>query len=502
MIRAESPSVRNFVSQMNDAVLSMMEDVDSMHVVKTPCVSVNSSSHDSVDSGYLSIVTPQTSGCTPKVAAYRTRSSTGALYSAKKHRYRPDPFQCEKVRHRSKFSHRLNTSGYDCVASEQDSVLEPSCPHVDQSLSLVHSTPSCADNEALDKALGSRRNWRTTVPVTPASADYEILSPPLSPAVPSSSYVASEPVPQDAEMKLVCTPRDRSKRVTTPPKLKILIPRIVISPIDARSSPVVRSANRKLRDLRISDLAATSEIKPKKLDFSHRGLCGSQQNSRRATLDYTGREKVDFLSLLGEESNHLNLVSKILSFLPPQDLCSASMVSKVWKKICKSDHCANRRRMSFIMRKHTIKENLWLLAMAKKAKCEEDIQTSPKSRRYARKGYLLDVQNFMHAPVQPNSPPVSPSKIKFHSFVKASRKLASGEYLLRCPRCSFPSHVDSEKNMGACTRQGCSIEFCISCSSKPHAGPCKMSLLATPTKRNNKRLIVGSRQSKRNLRRL
>ncbi|EGI64558.1 F-box only protein 43 [Acromyrmex echinatior] len=88
------------------------------------------------------------------------------------------------------------------------------------------------------------------------------------------------------------------------------------------------------------------------------------------------------------------------------------------------------------------------------------------------------------------------------SCCRASRTLASGEYLLPCPRCSFPCHVDSEKNVGACSRQGCSIEFCISCSSKPHIGPCKTPLLATPTKRNNKRLIAGSRQSKRNLRRL
>ncbi|KYN14780.1 PREDICTED: F-box only protein 43-like [Trachymyrmex cornetzi] len=495
---------------MND-VLSMMEDVDSMHVVKTPCVSINSISHDSADSGYLSIVTPQTSGCTPKIAGYRTRSSTGALFSAKKHRYRPDPFLCEKVlRHRTKFNYRLNISEFhntpDYLVSknpvEQDSILESSCTHDNQSLSLVHSTPSCANNE-FDRPLRNRRNWRTTVPVTPASTDFQIFSPPPSPAVPSSSDIASEPILEDAEMKLVCTPHGKSQQVRTPPKLKVLIPRVMISPIHTRNSPIITSAdNRKLCELRITDLAASSEIKPKKLDFSHRGLCASLRNSRRLTFDYTGREKVDFLSLLGEESNHLNLVSKILSFLTPQDLCSASVVSRVWRKICKSDSCANKRKMSFIMRKNTIKENLWLLAMAKKAKCEEDIQTSPKSRRYVRKGYLLDVQNLLQVPAQPNSPPVSPSKIKFHSFVKASRTLASGEYLLPCPRCSFPCHVDSEKNVGACSRQGCSIEFCISCSSKPHAGPCKTPLLATPTKRNNKRLIAGSRQSKRNLRRL
>lgn len=408
---------------MNDLVPSTMED--SLHVVQTPCISINSSSQDSVDSGYLSIVTPQTSGGTPKVTGCRTRSSTGALPSVKKHRYRPDPFQWAQ-RRRSKLNH-LNTSEFDYLVSEnpaEDSVLEPSCTN-DQSLSLVHSTPSCANDE-LGKVLRNRRNWRATVPVTPASTDFQILSPPPSPAVPSSSYMASEPIREDEEMKLVHTPR-KSQRVATPPRLKVLIPRIVISPVHTKNSPIITSVeNRKLRELRITDLAVTSEIKPKKLDFSHRGLCTSLRNSRRATLDYTGREKVDFFSLLGEESNHLNLVSKILSFLSPQDLCSASMVSRVWRKICKSDFCANRRRMSFIIRKHTIKENLWLWTMAKKAKREEDVQTSPKSRRYVRKGYLLDVQNLLHVPAQPNSPPVSPSKIKFHSFVKVSQLISCG----------------------------------------------------------------------------
>nr|KAF7420334.1 hypothetical protein H0235_010631 [Vespula pensylvanica] len=86
------------------------------------------------------------------------------------------------------------------------------------------------------------------------------------------------------------------------------------------------------------------------------------------------------------------------------------------------------------------------------------------------------------------------------STLPASRTLAPWEHLLPCPRCSFPCHVDGEKNVGTCSRQGCSMEFCTSCSSRPHTGPCKTPLLATPTKRN-KRLVVGSRQSKRNLRR-
>lgn len=482
-----------------------MEEVESIHIGQTPHTSGHNS-HDSVDSGYLSILTPHTSGCS-SISGYRTRSSSGALLSAKKHcRFRADPFQCEKTqRRRSKLNQTFNASESDYIVTEssvesQESVLEPSCPNVNQSLSLVHSTPSCGDNKYAEiLRLKNRRNWRSTVLITPASTDFQLWSPPPSPAIPSSSYVASEPsVQEDVEMKLVHT---TESKVATPPRLKAAS-RTLVSPARRRLSSTITSVeNRKLSKLYITELAAASEIKPKRLDFSHRGVA-LRSNRCRATLDYTGREKVDFLSLLGEESNHLNLVSKILSYLGAPDLCSVSMVSAAWRRICESDFCANARRMSYILRKQNIKENL---RMMKKAKHEEDIQTSPRSRHYIRKGFLLDVQNLICVPAQtkpPNSPPVSPSKVKFHSFVKASRTLASGEYLLPCPRCRFPCHVDNEKNVGTCSRQGCSIEFCISCSSKPHTGPCKTPLLATPTKRNNKRLIVGSRQSKRNLRRL
>lgn len=388
-------------------------------------ISVDASSHDSVDSGYLSILTPHTSGCTSMMTGYRTRSSSGALLSAKKHcRFRTDPFQCEKTqRRRSKLNHTLNASESDYLVSEsssieQESVLEPS---VNQSLSLVHSTPSCDNKYTEILRIKNRRNWRTTVLITPASNDFQLLSPPLSPAVPSSSYVASEPVHEDVEMKLVH--EGESQVQATPPRLKVAIPRITISPARRRISPAITSENQKLSKLCITDLAIVSEIKPKRLDFSHRGRCVALRNNiRRATLDHTGREKVDFLSLLGEKSNHLNLVSKILSYLGPSDLCSVSMVSTVWRRICENDFCANGRRMSYILRKQNIKENLKEMTFKKKR--EEDIQTSPKSRHYTRKGFLMDVQNLLHVPVQqraPNSPPVSPSKVKFHSFVKVSR---------------------------------------------------------------------------------
>lgn len=406
----------------------MADDSGSVHAGGTPHTSVDTSGrscrdsyHDSVDSGYLSSLTPHSS-YTPMVSTGYKNKLSGAI--AKRHRLRSDPRQCEKFhRHRAKLNQLLNASGSEQPISENsghDSGLE--LFHANQDLSLLaHSTPSCV-NDDLDEALEnrSRRNWKTAVPVTPASAGLHLLSPPPSPAMATSSYVASV-LQEDVEMKLVV---ESTPKVATSPRLKIPVPLIVVSPVHGRINPAATTTitsveNRQLSKLSIADLSAIPEIKPKRLDFSHRGL--TELRCSGTALSYAKRDKVDFLSLLGEESNHWNVVSKILSYLGCQDLCTVSMVSATWRKICRNDTCANRRRTRYILSKQYFKENF----AKKKVKHEEDIQMSPKSRKgcYVRKGCLSNVQNVLHVPLQskpPNSPPVSPSKIKFHSYVKVS----------------------------------------------------------------------------------
>ncbi|KAK2582271.1 hypothetical protein KPH14_004615 [Odynerus spinipes] len=478
-------------------------------------ISRNNNSHDShgsVDSGYLTL-TPHSGAHTPIISGCRSR----ILPSKRHHRIRPDPWQSDRAqRHRSKLNQLLSsTHNTDHGISENPehelSCLETSNLSIDhQSLNLEHPSSGCTSQShnleyqsfggaATSSICGT---WRTTVPVTPASASLQILSPPPSPAVPSlavpsSSFIASEPIEEDVEMKLVIKPQSTPQETNATRKTSP--PRITFSPTSRKANTASSvEGDKQLSKLCIVDLPSMTEIKPKRLDFSHRAFSVALHRSR-ATPDYTGRKNVDLLALLGEKSNHWRIISKILSFLGPQDLCSISMVSKVWRRICMNDSRANMRRLSHIILRQNTKENLKLI---KKAKMEAELQSSPKSR-FVRKGCLMEVQNLLAHSQQrpPNSPPVSPSKVKFHSFVKASRTLAPWEHLLPCPRCSFPCHVDGEKNVGTCSRQGCSMEFCTSCSSRPHTGPCKTPLLATPTKRN-KRLVVGSRQSKRNLRRL
>ncbi|XP_076635551.1 uncharacterized protein LOC143348811 [Colletes latitarsis] len=491
-----------------------IDEMESINIGETPHSTINASnrsSHDSVDSGYFAL-TPHSGAYTPVISGCRSRVS--CISSKRHHRVRLDPLQSERAhRHRSKLNHMLNASESDYFVSEcseLESLLEDksSFGGNHKSLSLEHSSAELINQSTECRECNAgyrgrtRRSLRTTVPITPASTKLQLLSPPPSPAVPSSSFVASEPIEDDVEMKLVIVPQS-TPEITNALKRKPPLqppPRIVISPACRKASPAISSAdNRKLSQLSITDLAAIAEIKPKRLDFSQNAFPLACHRTR-ANPDYTGKETVDMLALFGDKSNNWCIVSKILSYLGPQDLCSVSMVSKTWRRICLNDFRANTRRLTHVILRQNAKENLKLI---KKSKIEGDIQSSPKSR-YARKGYLLQVQNLLQEPRkqrQPSSPPVSPSKVKFHSFVKASRTLAPWEHLLSCPNCSFPCHVDGEKNVGTCSRQGCLMEFCTSCSSRPHTGPCKTPLLATPTKRN-KRLIVGSRQSKRNLRRL
>jgi hypothetical protein len=71
----------------------------------------------------------------------------------------------------------------------------------------------------------------------------------------------------------------------------------------------------------------------------------------------TGQEKVDFLYLLGEKSNHHMIVKVILSYLEPVDLTAIAVVSTTWNRVCKSDSAARRRMRKYLNQKRQNKEN-------------------------------------------------------------------------------------------------------------------------------------------------
>ncbi|XP_011303961.1 uncharacterized protein [Fopius arisanus] len=454
--------------------------VDTPHSMPSHPRSLHTS--DSMDSGYLSL-TPHSFG---------TPSTINRRPPTKRHYWlRSERWQQER-RSRSKLNTLINASAEFAEGSDLehlDSVLEGTTTE-DESFECVRDQSALESRYSFRKGLREYRNrvrkCQRASAVAPASI--AILSPPPSPAIPSASFMACEPIHEDIQQNLVKTAQ------STPYDPQVTIPSVEIT-FSPRTSKSPGEGFASVERKEFSNLSlGGGDIKPKRLDFNlrtHRGY------RIRSIPDVTGRETVDILQLLGERSNHVEIVSKILGYLRAEDLCAVSMVSRTWRSICGKDVLANMRRITHICVRQSTKENLRLVRKVK----ESGIQESPKSR-YTR-GYLVSVQNFLQVPKRtPRSPPISPSKIKFHSFVKASKSLAPTERLFSCPKCTFACHVDNEKNVGTCTRKGCRTEFCTYCLSTPHTGSCKTPLLATPTKRKTPPLIVGSKQSKRNLRRL
>lgn len=70
-----------------------------------------------------------------------------------------------------------------------------------------------------------------------------------------------------------------------------------------------------------------------------------------------GWEKVDFLYLLGEKSDHHIIVKDILSYLDPVDLTAVAVVSKTWSRVCKSDSASCRRMRKYLKQKRQNNEN-------------------------------------------------------------------------------------------------------------------------------------------------
>lgn len=91
-------------------------------------------------------------------------------------------------------------------------------------------------------------------------------------------------------------------------------------------------------------------------DYTH-AIPFSLKYSSQQHLYLFGREKVDFLSLLGEKSDHSIIVKAILSYLQPIDLMAVAVVSKTWNRVCKADRDACRRIHCYLEHKQKNKEN-------------------------------------------------------------------------------------------------------------------------------------------------
>jgi hypothetical protein len=92
-------------------------------------------------------------------------------------------------------------------------------------------------------------------------------------------------------------------------------------------------------------------------DFTQPSMQFSLKYSSQQLPCSNGQEKVDFLSLLGEQNDYSIIVKGILSYLEPVDLIAVALVSKTWNTICTSDSDASRRIHCYVEHKRRNKEN-------------------------------------------------------------------------------------------------------------------------------------------------
>lgn len=121
-----------------------------------------------------------------------------------------------------------------------------------------------------------------------------------------------------------------------------------------------------------------------------------------------GREKVDFIFFLSER-HHFELVTeKIFSFLSGSDIISISMVSKTWCNAVENSQIAQKKKRTYFK-------------LSKENRCDYD---GRDRSAFHNKGYLTNISNVMRSPSKKDmpqrSPPVSPSKYRFHVFQKVS----------------------------------------------------------------------------------
>lgn len=127
-------------------------------------------------------------------------------------------------------------------------------------------------------------------------------------------------------------------------------------------------------------------------------------NHERISLE--DREKVDIMYFLAERHHFEPVIEKIFSYLLGSDILSMSMVSKIWCNAVKNSTTAQKKIKLYF----------------KLSKENRNGYDGRDRSLFHNKGCLANIGNVMRSPskrdIPPRSPPVSPSKYRFHVFQK------------------------------------------------------------------------------------
>jgi len=207
-----------------------------------------------------------------------------------------------------------------------------------------------------------------------------------------------------------------------------------------------------------------------------------------------GREKVDLMYFLSVRYHFQPVIEKILSFLSGSDIMSMTMVSKIWCTAIENSPIAQKKKQKYFK-------------LSKENRCG---YVGRDRSAFNNKGCLANISNVMRSPskreLPQRSPPVSPSKYRFHVFQKEAKKLSSDQQLVPCPRCSRPaSWSPSQSTRAECKGFHCKFIFCTECKceySNKFEHKCLSIPILSMSSYNCRPMVYNLSKRKHNLRRL
>lgn len=144
-------------------------------------------------------------------------------------------------------------------------------------------------------------------------------------------------------------------------------------------------------------------------------------NHERTSVE--GRENIDIMYFLAERHHFEPVTEKIFSFLSGSDIVSMSMVSKIWCNAVKNSPMAQKKKRIYF----------------KLSKENRGGYDGRDRSALNNKGYLANISNVMRSPskrdLPQRSPPVSPSKYRFHVFQKVNTTFITKYFLINNIHC-------------------------------------------------------------------
>ncbi|VVC87511.1 unnamed protein product [Leptidea sinapis] len=195
------------------------------------------------------------------------------------------------------------------------------------------------------------------------------------------------------------------------------------------------------------------------------------------SIQFRPEQKFDIIKMLYEKANVMPPIMKIFSYLSNEDIFNFTLVSPVWLRVWEDVSRIKTKKIEYLRFLKTAKENQ-----------ENKGINTPNPTNSSQSRPLIEIHNVLNnSNIQKNlssSPPSTPRTISQPAKVTEE---SSGEEWVEC------------------TSATCAYQYCKLCKCERHPGKnCILYDLdgPSPSKRKKSTSTIGTKKSKRNLRRL